>query len=101
MRFANWIQRELYYDSQIGCCYWAIQEIAKCKGDAKTPIEAMIDEATGFDEGDALEQIETCIGLTKTIIRCKKKIDWDVDNDKTLLKKLRELKKKKKKEIKS
>ena len=95
MRFENDFQRELYYTSQIDCCYFILSEFSKTKDDLRSPIEMMIDKATGFDKKMLLDKVDDVIDLVKTIIRCKKKLECDTDNDAKFLKELRNFKKSK------
>ncbi len=92
MRFKDELQRYLYYVSQIDYCYWVIKEVSKHTGKMESPLEAMIDKATGFDKELVIKQIDEIKYLSSVIIRCKKKLGYDVDNDKKFLKELKKLK---------
>lgn len=91
MRFKDDLQRELYYVSQIDYCYWMIQEMSEHKGVMQSPLEAMIDEATGFNKVKVKDQIDTAIYLVTVLIRCKKKLEYDVETDKEFLKEIKKL----------
>jgi hypothetical protein len=95
MRFENDFQRELYYTSQIDCCYFILSEFSKTKDDLRSPIEIMVDKVTGFDKKMLLDKVDDVIDLVKTIIRCKKKLEYDTDDDAKFLKELRNFKKSK------
>lgn len=93
MRFKDELQRQIYYRSQIDYSYWMIQEISRHNGKMQFPLAAMIDKATGFDKVKILERIDQVKYLVIVIIRCKKKLNYEVDEDKKFLKQLQKLEK--------
>ncbi len=92
MRFKDELKRQLYYRGQIDYSYWVIQAISDHTGEMKSPLEAMIDKATGFDVHKAVERINEIKYYVSIIIRCKKKLGYDLKNDKEFLKKLKSIK---------
>jgi hypothetical protein len=67
MRFANQLQRHLYYRSQIDSCYFTIQELK--------------------DSNLLQEEIESAKKLKRTLIRCKRKLGYEpTDEDWNILK---------------
>ncbi len=91
MRFKDELQRQIYYRSQIDYSYWRIQEISKHNAKMQSPLEALIDKASGFEEAQVLERIEEVKCLASVVIRCKKKLDYETDADKDFLKAIRKL----------
>lgn len=100
MRFKDELQRQLYYRGIIDYCYWEIQEISNHTGKLQSPLEAMIDRATGFDIKKTVEKIDNIKDFVSMIIRCKKKIGYDLKNDKEFLKKLKSIIEQRKADIK-
>lgn len=92
MRFKDDLQRFIYYKSQIDYCYYAIQEICEQKGELKSPLEMMIDDATGYSKEKLLQRIDEAIYLIKVVIRCKPKCGFEVDSDKKFLSELKKFK---------
>jgi hypothetical protein len=93
MRFRDSLDRELYYSSQIDFCYWRIQEMSKHTGKMESPLNALIDKATGFDIANTLENITVIRSYVSCIARCKKALGYDPRSDKDFLKKLNEIRK--------
>ncbi len=93
MRFKDELQRQIYYRGQIDFCYWVIQELAKNKCELQTPLEAMIDKATGFNIQRTIDSIDQIKHMVSSIIRCKKKLGYDPVKDKEFLKKLKDYEK--------
>lgn len=91
MKFKDALQKELYYRAQIDYYYWLLHEIAEPKDEAKSPIEALIDEATGYNEAKVKQNIKHVKDMVKSIIKWKEKIDCDTEPDKKLLEKLKTL----------
>ena len=85
MKFKDELQKQIYYRSQIDYCYWMIQNISNHKGEIQSPLEAMIDKATGFDKQKVKDALATVIYMVKTIIRCKGKIGYDTATDEEFL----------------
>ena len=65
-----------------------IQEISNHVGKMESPITAMVDAATGFDKERVKMHIKQVKYLAWVIIRCKKKIGYDVTNDRKFLSEL-------------
>lgn len=97
MKFKDDLDRAIWYVSQIDYSYWMLQEISKHSGKMESPLEAMIDRATGFDVEKVRQRINHCILLARTIIRCKTKMGYDAGGDKKFLLKLIELRRDSKK----
>ena len=93
MRFRDELDRQLYYRSQIDYSYWRIKEISKHNAEMQSPLEALIDKATGFEEAKVLERIEEVKYLASVIIRCKARLGYDTKADKQFLYKIRKLEK--------
>lgn len=93
MRFKDELQRQLYYRSQIDYSYWRIQEISKHNAKMQSPLEALIDKASGFEEAQVLERIEEVKYLAQCIIRCKARLGYETKPDKQFLYKIRKLEK--------
>jgi hypothetical protein len=91
MRFKDELQEQLYFISQIDYCYWRLQQISEDSSKTESPLAALIDEATGFDKAKIKDLTDQSKYLVSTIIRCKKKLEFDAKGDKELLKKLAEL----------
>ena len=91
MRFESELQKELYYRSQIYFCYFGIQLISGHMNKPQSPLEAMVDKATGFDKANVKERIKEVRSLIRTIIRCKGKMGYDNSGDKEFLHKLKSL----------
>ena len=91
MRFQNGLQREIYYIGQIDFCYFALNEMSADSIEKLSPIESMVKSATGMDRHLIEQQITSSIELVKCIIKCKKKLSYDIDADKELLVKLRKI----------
>ena len=72
MRFADDLQREIYYRSQIDYCYWVLDTIST--------------------QPQSKENKETSIEMLKCIIRQKPKLGYEVAEDKETLKKVRAIK---------
>ena len=91
MKFKDELQRQIYYRSQIDYSYWMIKEISGHNSKPQSPLEAMVDEATGFSKAKVKERVKEVKYLVSVIIRCKKKLDYDTENDRKLLSKLKKL----------
>ena len=93
MRFKDELQRQIYYRSQIDYSYWRIQEISKHNAKMQSPLDALIDEASGFQEVHVLERIKEVKYLASVIIRCKARLGYETKADKQFLYKIRKLEK--------
>lgn len=87
MKFKDDLQRLLYYTAQIDYSYFRLGQIANPNNGAvsKSPIEAMIDKVTGFDNERIKLQIKETKYLVGVIIRCKEKLGHDATADKKIL----------------
>lgn len=91
MRFENAFQRELYYIGQLDFCYFALKEMSADSVEKLSPIESMVDSATGMDRHLIEQKVSSSIELVKCIIKCKTKLSYDISEDKNLLVKLRKI----------
>jgi hypothetical protein len=94
MRFENDLQRELYYRSQIDYAYYLIKELSKHTAKPESPLNMLIDKATGYDKHKLKENIKLFKYWAGVVIRCKGKIGLDNSRDKEFLKGLKKLEKK-------
>jgi hypothetical protein len=86
VRFKDDLQRWIYYKSQIDYCYFQIKKIQEGLQKPISPIERMVDKATGADIANEIKIVDGLIYLVKTMIRCKCKINEDgIDADKGFL----------------
>ena len=82
------IQKELEALITIDLCYYRLKDLHFDLSRSKSPINTMIDEATGYDK----EQIKDVIILMEDLIKAKKFISADYSADIKLLKQVRLLK---------
>ena len=73
-------------------CYFLINKIQENLKREDSPIEIMIDRASGFSQYQAIKEGRFLIQTLKTIISCKKKIEADYSVDEELLNELLKLK---------
>jgi hypothetical protein len=71
--------------AQIDYCHYMLEEINNQLGRSLSPIEQMVDSATGYGEVRIKEYAKNAIELLKTIIDCKKKIEADYSKDEEAL----------------
>lgn len=79
---------------QIDYCYYMINELKRRMEIPLSPLEKMIDVATGYGKAKTQEDIKTCINLLQTIIENKKIIEADYSYDQEMIDGLSELSKK-------
>lgn len=77
--------------ARIDYCYYALQEIAFEKPKQLSPIELMIDKASGYDKAQQKEVFESVKSLFEEIIRSKKLIEADYSKDELALYKILQL----------
>jgi hypothetical protein len=77
----------------IGACYFELKGILKTLDDDKrrSPLEILIDRATGFETELITEKIKNSIEILETIIQYKKILDDDFSSDEEFLDKLYQL----------
>lgn len=63
--------------------YWVLNQLNE-QIDHATPLERMIDAATGFDG----TRVQTAIGAVKDIIKCKRILGYEVGHERKFLKAL-------------
>lgn len=76
----------------IDFCYYELNKLIKELNTPKNGLHIMIDIATGFSEYQNKKHIENAIKLLKQIIKEKKKIEANYENDVKTLNKIIELK---------
>jgi hypothetical protein len=81
MKFKTELEKQLYYQSQIDYSYWRLKAIYSETGKPQAPLEAMIDKATGFNTVKLKQSIKEIKMLINTIIKCKKELGFDTEND--------------------
>jgi len=91
MRFKDELQKYIYYKSQIDYCYYMLEAIINNKQPDKSPINMLIDKATGFDKELLKREKENIQYLVSVMIRCKTKIGHETENDKKFLKEIKKL----------
>lgn len=91
MRFKDELDRQLYYRVQIDYCYWMIQQISKHNAEIQSPLNAMIDRATGFDKAIVKSRIKDVKYCMSVVIRCKEKLGYDTKKDKSFLIEIKKL----------
>lgn len=77
--------------ANIDCCYYMLNETLKGLSKPKTPIEIMIDDATGFSKSMTEKARLGAIGLLKQIIENKKFMKADYAADVETLKEIQAL----------
>lgn len=77
--------------ARIDYCYYMLQEIANEKPEQLSPIEIMIDRASGYGKAKQQETFETAKSLLEEIISSKKIIEADYSKDQIALSKLLQL----------
>lgn len=76
--------------AQIDYCYYALKEVQNdLAKSSRSPLEIMIDNATGYGAEKDKECVEICISLLETIIDNKKIVEADYSGDEIMLGKLR------------
>lgn len=78
--------------AEIDMCYYGLKMIHDESFVSKTPIEQMVDKATGFSQAKTKENIKIGIALLKRIIKAKKTIEADFSGDENMLNALKKLK---------
>lgn len=80
--------------ANIDLCYHQLEQLRAQVGvPQKSGLEAMIDEATGYQHQKFIDQVNTSIDLVNQIIESKKFIEADISGDEKLLKGLMTIKK--------
>lgn len=75
----------------IDCCYYGLKELNKEVSKPKDGLSLMIDKATGFSEHQNIKWIETSVELLNQIIKAKKLIEADYENDSKMLAEIKSL----------
>jgi len=91
MRFKDNIQKWIYYTGQIDYCYYRIKSLSDKLNEPKTPIDAMIDKASGFSKQQFDEIAKEIKYLSGVIIKCKKKLGYETATDESLLETIKKL----------
>lgn len=75
--------RKLEHIATIDFCYWKLEKLNEKLSHSKSPIEAAIDNACGYDE---LKEVkDEAISLVEQIIESKKAIGADYTGDEKFL----------------
>ncbi len=94
MEFKNDLEKEMYYSGELSYCYFCLKQFLKTSDTKKSPIDFLISKSIkSLDKDEFLEEIETITYLVSTIIKCKKELGYEVDDDKKFLKTVRSFKK--------
>ena len=64
--------------------YWILNQLNE-KMDHETPLDRMIDAATGFD----IQKVQTAIDAVKDIMKCKRILGYEVTHERKFIKALR------------
>lgn len=86
------MDKAIQYIGEIDYCYFCLQEIQKSLSIARSPLERMVDAATGFDAAQFDRAKKEGIYLIKHIIKRKKQIDRDYSGDEKALQEIINLK---------
>jgi hypothetical protein len=78
--------------AQIDLMYFGLRNILKKIEFPRSPLEIMVDDATGFQKSQTTKNIKDSIEIIENIIRCKKTIEAPIDSDEKLLNQLKNLK---------
>ena len=73
----------------IDCCRYMIKDILKNLYKSRSPIEAMIDEVSGYDDAQTEKAKLLTIDLLEQIIEAKKTIEADYTEDTNILEELK------------
>jgi len=84
----NILENEKVFEAYatIDCCYYLLQEAQNKLSKSKSPVEIMIDKATGYDKLEIEQMKKDVIDLLNQIIEAKKIIEVDYDNERKILK---------------
>lgn len=87
------LQNEKVFEAyaKVDYCYYALQEMSKRLTATQSPLDRMIDNATGYSKAKYQEYKEETIELLEQVIKAKKVIGANYDNDKKALEAARKL----------
>lgn len=86
------MDKTIQYIGEIDYCYSWLQEIQKSLSINRSPLERMVDVATGFDASQFDKAKKEGIYLIKHIIKRKKQIESDWSGDEKALQEIMNLK---------
>lgn len=97
MRFNSDLEKKTYYKEELEYCYFCLRHIQKTFDKKKSLIDLFLKNKDfsnlSLEKAEFLKKIETIEKLVSTIIKCKKQLDYEVDDDKQFLKTVRNFKK--------